>query len=205
MSIKDIHGYSIYFTKKSFNPNVRNSPPFPMVAILDSSGKIRAAIKFSSPKGEEWRVDNVAAINGWGPTVYRVLMQISGESGLAPTYKHSLQSPEFIVDKSKVIWSKFMKEASIEPIAIVKKYNEPYLNYKFVVKSDFLDIEKSELELEKLILNKYRESKKGFNKLLLVLFGVKEEEKEIFSAKFISSLQLSIKDFLESSVEVHSK
>ena len=205
MAIHTIDGLALYFKKSGFHPEKAGSSYYPMVSLLNSNGDILAAIKFSYSK-EAWHIDNAVALNGYGPTIYQLLMQLAGPNGLAPCYKHGPDSKEFIVNKSKNIWNKFYESPSVRPIKIEEKYSEAYLNYKFVLKEDSFDLANAFRRLNRIIIKSYLGQLGRWERLKLCLSQkIDDEELDKFEKIYIDRLEWAIVNFLEPSVKAHAK
>lgn len=198
MSIKDISNLAIYFSKEEFSPERNTDVPYPMIVIVNSSNEILAAIKFRITNNV-WYVKNVVAIKGFGPTIYRLLIERSGCNGLAPNEKLSFESPDLIVEKSKNIWKKFYNEESVEHIYLDKKYYEPHLNYKFVANSIMFDVERGESNLDDVIYSEFKKQRSILDRFL----ANESIEIEKFKLNYLKNLYKAVKDFLGDSVDIH--
>ncbi|WP_296936263.1 hypothetical protein [uncultured Marinobacter sp.] len=208
MAIKRIDSLAIYFNGEDYSLNRRGPLPYPLIVVLDFSGKILAAIKFSY-RNEVWHVENVTAREGYGPTVYRVLMQLAGENGLAPIYKKPYKNKDLIVERCKKIWSIFFESAEIKKFPIDNNHKECFLNNKFILSSNKLDLEKAFVNFDRLIDKKFSNSfrKKPLQKFRDLVFKYPEIEREKsrveFSEAFKFQLHADAQMFLEESVAVH--
>lgn len=208
MAIRDINNLAIYFDKEVYSLDKKGPLPFPVIVILDLSGKVLAAIKFGY-KDDFWHIINAVADDGYGPTIYRVLMQLSGESGLAPTLRPDYQIKELIVDKSKKIWFNFFKNNEIKHTSIRSYYKDTYLNNKFIVESNFLDINQSIENFDLLIDKRFNENfrNKTLQKIKDKFIPYPEEEKNKlkyeFTEKFKFMMLSDVSKFLEASQAAH--
>ncbi|HFD4055764.1 TPA: hypothetical protein ACF3XI_004633, partial [Vibrio parahaemolyticus] len=205
VSILKIDDLELYFEEDGFHPEKVNSPPYPMVVLRCRKKGILAAIKFRHRSGI-WHVDNVRAIDGYGPTVYKVLMQLSGCRGIAPCYKASNQPKEFIVKKSKRIWENFYNHEGINVEPIENGYKENYLNSKYSIKVKYFNLEP--------LLNSFEANiEKEFSKVSLATrikrFFLKPEDihkmKVEFRKLYLRNFHEEVTAFLKPSVEVHAK
>ncbi|MBW8130571.1 MULTISPECIES: hypothetical protein [Pseudomonas] len=205
MAIHPIDGLALYFKKSGFHPEKAGSSYYPMVSLINSRSEILAAIKFRY-SNTAWHVDNVVALSGYGPTIYQLLMQLAGQNGLAPCYKHGLNSKEFIVDKSKKIWNKFHESPSVRVVKIEEKYSEAYLNYKFILKEDSFDLAKAYRLLNRIIIKSYLGQLDRWERLkLCVSQKIDDKKLDEFEKIYIKRLESAIVDFLEPSVKAHAK
>ncbi len=204
VGIKSIEDLCLYYDIDGGDLETVGCAPFPMVTLINRDYEIVAAIKFSKRRAA-WHVDNVAAEDGYGPTIYKVLMQLAGDNGIAPCYKHKHSLKEFVVDKSKKIWFKFHKASDIIAESIDTNYTDDFLNYKFKLHSNCFDLPNSQKNLQSLVLSQYLESLSMFNKFLYKWFGtIDSEELKRYQDSFRSFLHREAKAFLEASVDVHS-
>lgn len=205
MAIKNIENLSLYYSLEGGDIEKVGGAPFPMVTLLsltEESPKIVAAIKFSK-RGTGWHVDNVAALDGYGPTVYKVLMQISGQNGIAPCYKPHYQHKEFVVEKSKRIWAQFHFDADVVVRSIPTHYKDNNLNHNFRLNRTCFDIEVSESNLTKYIEDYYFSNLSWFEKIKHKYCGTDDDALAELNDKVIQMIHQKTRQFLESSVEVH--
>ncbi|HCG8547420.1 TPA: hypothetical protein N2898_004516 [Vibrio parahaemolyticus] len=205
MAIKNIENLSLYYSLEGGDIEKVGGAPFPMVTLLsptEEGQKIVAAIKFSKRK-TGWHVDNVAALDGYGPTVYKVLMQISGQNGIAPCYKPHYQQKEFVAEKSKRIWAQFHSDADVVVRSIPTHYKDNNLNHNFILNRNCFDIEASESNLTSYIESCYFSKLSWFEKIKHKCCGTDDEALSEFNDKVIPIIHEQTKQFLESSVEVH--
>lgn len=205
MAIKNIDGLGIYFKREGFHPEKAGSTYYPMLALLSSEGEILAAIVFND-FGTVWHIENVVATAGFGPTIYQILMQLSGSIGVAPCRKKSKSANEFIVEKSKNIWRNFHGSSLVVPVKIESSYSEDYLNCKFILKKDVFNLEGAQRNLGLIIAKAYFGNLSFLARAkLLKSPDVYDEGLDDFARNYIGQLEGEIMSFLEESVSVHRK
>lgn len=206
MAIKNIKDLFLYYSIEGGDIEKVGGAPFPMVTLLSPTEeglKIIAAIKFSK-RETGWHIDNVVAIDGYGPTVYKVLMQISGKNGIAPCYKPQHQYKDFVVEKSKRIWAQFHSDPDVLTRSIPTQYKDNKLNYKFMLNQTCFNIEASESNLTKYIEECYFSNLSLFGKIKHKYCGTIDDEAfSEFNDKVIEIIHQQTREFLEPSVEVH--
>jgi hypothetical protein len=205
MTIHTIDGFALYFKKDGFHTEKAGSSYHPMVSLLNSNGEILAAINFSY-SDEAWHVKGVVASNGYGPTIYQLLMQLAGHNGLAPCFKHGPNSKEFIVEKCKNIWKKFYESPLVRTVKLSEKYSESHLNYKFILKEDFFDLAKAFKRLELLIIESYINQLNPWQRTkLCITKKIDNNELEKFKSLYTYRIEADIVEFLNPSIAVHAK
>ena len=204
MAILPIDSLALYLKKSGLHNENKDFSRYQLVALIDSKNNILAAIKFIY-SDTAWHVENVVAKDGYGPTIYQLLMQIAGPNGLAPCYKARSNSKEFIVSKSKKIWCIFYKSSSIRPIKIEEKYSDDYLNYKYVLKKDVFDLPKAFRRLDRLNIKRYLHNLGRWDRLKTSLLKQIDDEKlDEFEQSYIDQLESKVVAFLSASVEAHA-
>ncbi|MEP7706526.1 hypothetical protein [Paraglaciecola sp. 25GB23A] len=128
MALKNIEKISLftYFKRPSLDVG---KPEFPVIAFIEN-GEVIAAIKVSMRQA--WHVDNVTAKNNYGPTIYKVLMDLSGQKGIAPSFKYAKERKDFVVPKSRNIWARFCESKEVSTSFLADKYEDNVLNNRFV-------------------------------------------------------------------------
>lgn len=175
-----------------------------MLTLLSPDGIILAAIKFRK-RSTGWHVDNVAALDGYVPTVYKVFMQLSGENGVSPCYKPDYSRKEFVVEKSKNIWAKFHDDKDVVVNRIDMSYRDDFLNYNFRLRKDVFNIENSELNLKSFIRKRYIKYLSWFGRIKYKWFRSVEESDLIeFEGRIYRIIQKETHSFLDASVKAHA-
>lgn len=205
MAIRNIDGLGLYFKREGFHPEKAGSSYYPMLALLSSEGDILAAIVFKR-FDTVWHIENVVATAGFGPTIYQILMQLSGSVGVAPCRKKSKSAKELIVEKSKNIWRNFHGSSLVVPVKIGSDYSEDYLNCKFILKKDTFNLESAQRNLGLIIARAYFGSLNFLARAKLLKSPDNyDDELEAFARNYITQLEGAIMSFLEGSVSVHAK
>lgn len=203
MAIFSIGELGLYFKTDQFHPERAGSSYFPMVALLSADAQIIAAIRYSYGVST-WHVDNVVAKSGYGPTIYLILMQLAGANGIAPSFKHSNLSKEFIAQKSKDIWLNFFSSSDAQTLKMEEKYAEPHLNYRYILRNQRFNMPQAFRRLQTIIINNHVKNLTFRQRLQLIISNAIDpvllrKTEEIY----IKNLEGRISHFLEESVNIH--
>jgi len=186
----------------SFNGRV-GKPDFPMLALMKND-ELLAAIKIGF--GKAWHVENVVANDSYGPTIYKVLMELSGKKGIAPAFKYAKEREEFVVPKSKNIWKKFHESDNVTSIFLSEKYSENYLNKTYVSNLSEVNISSAEKNLKNKMRKDFIENITFKDK---VKSYFKNSNMNLNYRKHIHTyhrnIATAVKDLLKDSVLAHQK
>ena len=202
MTINSIRELCLYSYLKTVHlEGSTRQPPFPMNVLMDGNYLI-AAIKVGL--GDTWHVENVHAVNGYGPTIYKALMEISAKHGIAPAYKIRKEKKDYVVPKSRNIWRVFSGSPNVKTYFLEDKYTDDYMNSKFISVHGELDIGRAEYNLREHIKNEYRKGISYFEKLKRL---IKKENHakpyKQFKCSYEKCIWSNVRTFLEASVEAH--
>ncbi len=201
MAIKKIDKLELFTSLRSPSLEGRPKPSFPMVALIKNN-EVIAGIKFS--KGKAWHVDNVTAHEKYGPTIYKVLMDLSGSAGIAPAFKRRKGMRDFVVPESKKIWQVFEQDPNVIASFLEDKYQENYLNKKFTSITLMQGIDEAKLNFRKKGRQEYLKTLGIFNKLKKI---GRAKKFNLEYRRFIHQRQLifgkQVHSFLQESVNAH--
>lgn len=202
MAIKNIDQLFLYtYLEPVYLEGLATPARFPMIALMDGSSLI-AAIKIGL--GDAWHVENVCAVNGYGPTIYKALMEVSEKNGIAPAYKIGKEEKDFVVPKCKEIWKVFSCSLNVEACFLEEKYSEKYLNLKFVSILGELDIKGAEKNLLKYMKNECAKRMNLFEKLKALIYkNYKDQRFKKFRYEYENAICRCVHDFLNPSAEIH--
>jgi hypothetical protein len=201
LAIKKIDKLELFTSLRSPSLEGRPKPSFPMVALIKNN-EVIAGIKFS--KGKAWHVDNVTAHEKYGPTIYKVLMDLSGSAGIAPAFKRRKGMRDFVVPESKKIWQVFEQDPNVIASFLEDKYQENYLNKKFTSITLMQGIDEAKLNFRKKGRQEYLKTLGIFNKLKKI---GRPKKFNLEYRRFIHQRQLifgkQVHSFLQESVNAH--
>ncbi|RDV24031.1 hypothetical protein DXV75_15810 [Alteromonas aestuariivivens] len=200
MALKDIDNISLftYFKQPSL---ALNKPEFPVIAFV-LNGQVIAAIKVTMARA--WHVENVTAKQGYGPTIYKVLMDLAGSKGIAPSFKYAKERQDYVVHKSRNIWHTFAKSEDVSTSFLDDKYEDQVLNNKFVSINPIKGITQAKRNLRNTIRSQYV-NQMGFSQKLKSY--LKPKQIDLKYRAFICDSHFNIsraaKTLLEESVKAH--
>lgn len=154
MAIKSIQDLCLYSNLAVFRSPRRSLFQSPIITLTEKhSFRIVASIHVELR--DSWHVKNVVAKDKYGPTIYKVLMELSREHGIAPARKIDGYSPEYITDKPRQIWRRFTSSQCVTCTPITDTYDDDWLNNKFVSKESEVDLEAALKNLKSAIRESY--------------------------------------------------
>lgn len=165
MPIKDIANLNLYVRTEggAIEGRMIDLVPYPMVVLMDGL-EILAAMKFSIDQ-HAWRVENVVATEKYGPTIYKILMEISDDTGISTSPVKGATNQCFIVPKCKKIWNKFDLDIDVRTSFLENGHSEDYLNKKYVCDTFRWDsqvaIENFDKYIEQLVTRKISEKEEA--------------------------------------------
>ena len=140
------------FSQKSFLEQICSKKPRRNPCIVDDVKFIALAqVNLISNK---LFVKNVTSQNGYGPTLYALILQVAkkyGYSGVCPS-----QDPTKILDKPKEIWRQFSvnypEQITLKPLS-GKPHAEPWLNCCYELSGkDIIDLESMQYRRNRFLL-----------------------------------------------------
>lgn len=176
-------------------------PEFPVIAFV-LNGQVIAAIKVAMD--EAWHVENVTAKRGYGPTIYKVLMDLSGPKGIAPSFKYAKERQDYVVPQSRVIWHTFAQSKDVLTEFLADKYEDPVLNNRFVSVNPIEGISQAKRNLRDTIREQYV-NKIGFGRKLASYLKPKaiDLKYRTFIRNYHFDISRAAKALLEESVQAH--
>lgn len=203
LALKNIENFSLFTHLKQ--PSIEGrvgKPEFPVVALIDND-EVIAAIKIKM--NAVWHVENVTAKYGYGPTIYKILMDLSGDIGIAPAFKYAKDRKDFVVPKSRNIWLEFSKSNQVSIYFLSEKYQDSILNNRFISEVPMSGIGEAKKNLKNKIRCDYIKNLSFYSKFISMF---KRRKIDLRYRDFIYNYQLRIsriaKALLEQSVLAHS-
>ncbi|MEZ9998462.1 hypothetical protein AB4428_09190 [Vibrio lentus] len=200
MALKNIENISLFTYFKPPSLDV-GKPEFPVIAFIEN-GEVIAAIKVSM--GQAWHVENVTAKNNYGPTIYKVLMDLSGQKGIAPSFKYTKERKDFVVPKSRNIWARFSQSKEVSTLFLADKYEDNILNNRFVSIIAIDGINEAKRNLKNDIRSEYIRSISFGRKLVSKIKPKKIDlDYRVFICNYHFSISRKAKELLNASVQAH--
>lgn len=200
MAIKSIEKISLftYFKPPSLT-FIR--PEFPVIAFV-LNGQVIAAIKVAMD--DAWHVENVTAKEGYGPTIYKVLMDLSGPRGIAPSFKYAKERQDYVVPRSRLIWHTFAQSKDVLTAFLADKYEDPVLNNRFVSVNPIEGISQAKRNFRDTIRKRYIDEMSLGRKLASYLNSKAINlEYRAFIRSYHYDISRAAKALLEESVKAH--